>query len=97
MPENISTMLNFRVKEDWAARLDAAAEMMGQTRSSFIRQSLTNAVEGVLGGKDVPVRPRLTPPRVPKAQKDKCPHPKESVVRLATGVRLCQVCGAKLR
>ena len=97
MPENISTMLNFRVKEEWAARLDAAAEMMGQTRSSFIRQSLTNAVENVLGGKEIPKRPRMTPPRVNQQTKATCPHPKESRVRLPTGVRQCTICGAKLR
>jgi hypothetical protein len=90
-----STMLNFRVKDEWADRLDAAAERVGLNRSDFIRSSLEQRVEEVLGGAPTPARPRLTPPKVQKVARNQCPHPQ--VTKLPTGIKLCQSCGAKLR
>lgn len=90
-------MLNFRVKEDFAARLDAAAEAIGVDRSTFIRNAVAEKMNAM--GSMIPdtPRPRLTPPRVQRSTKEGCPHPKEVVVRLLTGVRQCGACGAKLR
>lgn len=90
-----STMLNFRAKDHWVDRLDAAAERLGQNRSDFMRQALEQRVEEVLGGAPIQARQNRAAPKVAKVAKSGCPHPKTT--KLPTGIKLCQSCGAKLR
>ena len=95
--KNNSQMLNFRAKDEFIERIDAAADALGLSRSDFIRQAVEERL-GAIGPVARTRRPQQPKtPRAPKASAGGCPHPAAAVSRLATGVRLCGACGSRLR
>lgn len=93
-----SQMLNFRVKDAEKRLIDEAARRSGQSRTDFMRSWVMKGVRemGVSHGTATIPTPKQAPKAkaTPKAQ---CPHPVASRVRTATGVKICSICGAKLR
>ena len=88
-----SQMLNFRVRQEFVQALDAAAKTVGMNRSDFIRAAVERAVEG---DEPVIIRRTTSPTRQKPVPKNECSHPKEALAKTAFGIKVCQVCGAKI-
>jgi predicted transcriptional regulator len=108
-----TTMLNFRVRDEFAEAVDQAARAAGLSRSKFMRQAVMKEVVAWNGHS-----PQADPEEVPKAlqgqsrivsktqmmQANKtpvkdggCSHPRDKTQRLPTGIRICLLCNTKLR
>jgi len=92
-------MINFRAKPGFRKMIDEAARAAGVDRSTFIRDAVeARVVIAPMAPRTVIGTPKRTPPpeTMTQASSD-CPHPTESLVKLPTGIRMCQACGARLR
>jgi predicted DNA-binding protein len=93
-----SIMTNVRLKKSEVARIDAAAERTGVSRSDFIRRAIehelaklgdTGAVTGVrVRGKAAKATAKYPYPDCPKG-------PQCQFARTVTGIRVCSTCGVK--
>lgn len=90
-------MINVRLKQSEVARLDAAAQKTGASRSDFIRKAIERELArvGDKGGSvtGVKVRGKAKSSKFPY---DDCPKgPQCQFVRAATGIQVCTTCGHK--
>ncbi len=99
MPE--SHMINFRVRGEDQARIDATAKKLGLNRSDFIKRALTEAIARYAGDatpvQALPGRGKakieVTAARTPF---DDCPKNANChLTKLPTGVKVCESCNVK--
>ena len=99
-------MVNFRTSVEFARALDQRADEAGLSRSDYIREALEEKVgQTAVNGRahwarnaTVAPGPRQADDTVePVVDRDKCPHPEGNRVALPTGIKMCNLCGARLR
>lgn len=95
-------MLNFRVRDTEKQLIDEAVKRSGMTRSDFIKAWVMKGVRemGVSSqGSPTPTPTTASPAKkaAPSVSRDKCPHPLDNRTKTPYGVKVCGVCGAKLR
>lgn len=90
-------MLNFRVKESEKRLIDDAAARSGLNRSDFIKAWVMKGVVEMGVSSPTPAAPSTPTGKTTTVNNGKCPHPKEYRNIMPTGVKVCTVCGAKLR
>lgn len=90
-----SVMINFRVKQEDADRIDQAADITGVSRSDFVRQAVSEQVQEMLGGTAVgTVGKRGKALEKAQMRDEGCPKNAYCVfVRDAAHRRICQTCG----
>lgn len=96
-----SKMVNFRKSEEELSAIDQAANRVGMNRSDFMRYAIDKEVAAVLG------LPRVVVGDLPAKQGDgdvkptvsreDCTHPKEKLRSTTYGIKVCGLCGAKIR
>lgn len=88
-------MVNFRLREEDLVRVDSAAQIVGVSRSDFVRDCVSERVAEIVGGGDVKaLTGRGKAKEKPVTLDANCPkNPYCLFVKDSAGARVCGTCG----